>query len=288
MSRFACLGPRLLTACGVIVACSTACATSSTTTQTRTDGRLKVQPLEFTYDVGCSFASGDSTELGYYVASLIDLGPTGDEGESTEVDAGSFPRAVESSTSARCTSSLAFSTSATEGALVEVGHRYVSIIDGYVGSNPPELMGERSSAQWPLPQWQWLCGVGGLDTEHLRWLLDRVGRLRVAPPAVTDGGAPPTEADSAVTSALSAPPLDAGSIAPPPPALSDAAPAEDGSVTTVGSADASPATESDAGATPAATAWSQLEQAASTEGFPEPALVVAGGQSGLRGCVQLF
>lgn len=344
MLSFGSFARRPASVAGVLVMLS-ACTSSPSTVQVRTDGRLRVTPQEFTYDVGCSFASGSDSELGHYVATLLDLGT---------VDAGAKPELRGSATAARCTSSTTFSTTG-EDSLVEVGHRYAVIIDGYVGTTPPKVDGERPG-KWASPNWQWLCGIGGLPEAQLQELLTEAQRLArvqlpiaptplpmvdaavtTAPPTgevVADAAVTPSDASIGTASNATVTPSDVNAPDAAVSASTDSAP--DAAAVTVStdstpdavvtaSTDSTPdaavtastgstpdaaavtvstdstsavATASDTTSTPNTSAetgeagegaWlAALVTAADDDDFAPPAKVVAGGQSGLRGCVPLF
>jgi hypothetical protein len=271
-----------------------ACTSSASSVEVRTDGRLRVLPPEFTAEVGCSFASGDSAELSYYAATLIDLGLSPDaETEGEPTDDRKYPRTAGSGVAARCTSTTTFSTTASNAAsndgLIEVDHIYAAIVDGYAGSQLPDVKGERSAKNWSAPAWQWLCGIGGLDETQLDTLVTLAQNLTITqyvPPASDAGDA---LALSAELTDAAAEPMDAGAVA------------KDAGATATESSDASSSGPFDAAATvtprEAGTAaaeagaprdWrAELSSAAKGE-FAPPPKVVSGGQSGVRGCVPLF
>lgn len=183
-----------------------ACTATTSRVRVRTDGRLRVLPQEFTAAVGCGFASGDASELGYYVATLIDLGLSSDANPNDHTHArDAFPREAGSGVAARCTSTTTFSTEASgERSVVEIGHVYAAIVDGYAGLESPTISGSRRSGNWAAPAWQWLCGVGGLDETQLDWLIKRVQRLQTSAPS-----APPSDSSGSDTSSFP-PVIDAG------------------------------------------------------------------------------
>ncbi len=249
-----------------------ACSSAPPAAQVRTDGRLRVLPQEFTAEAGCSFASGDDSELGYYVATLVDLGSApGTEDDRTDVDTTDYPRVSGSGTVARCTSSTTFATRSNDTQL-QINHLYAAIIDGYQAAAPPELRRDRAASNWPAPRWQWLCSFGGLEETELRWLVDKVNELPrgATPPTSTspDAGSfndsgtwDNSEADAATTQA------DGSAVG------------EDEAATTLDSR-----TESaDAGV----SSWSEVLRSAALDEAPPPAQVVSGGQAGIRGCLLL-
>lgn len=272
------------------------CATPQSST-VRADGRLRVSPQEFTSDVGCRFSSGDETELGLYAATLVDLGT-----EDVDTDSDRYPRVSGSGPDAPCTSSTAFTT-APSTALVQVGHLYAAIIDGYEGFIKPQLRRSRREGNWTAPRWQWVCGVGGLDESQVRTLLARVYDLpRLAAPLTPDVPAPGGSTPDAGASdggvqqpvdGIDGGRFDGGSVA----STSDDQNAIDGGSTTLSaSADAAVDTSSssevtttapDTDADREAADLAKLLQAAALDDQPEPTLVVAGIEAGMRGCVLL-
>lgn len=256
------------------------CATPQSTT-VRADGRLRVSPQEFTSDVGCRFSSGEETELGHYVATLIDLGT-----EDVDTDGTSnarYPRVSGSGPAAGCTSSTAFST-APSNSLVDVGHLYVAIIDGYEGSNAPQVRRSRREGNWTAPRWQWVCGVGGLDESQVRTVLARVYDLpRLAslltPNVPQPGGSTQDAGTSDGGTHTPVTTVDGGSLDggnSEPSASADAAASTD--VMTSG-----PDTDADR----EAADLGKLLQSAALDDQPEPTLLVAGIEAGVRGCVLL-
>src|SRR5690606_12851421 len=187
-----------------------ACTATTSRVRVRTDGRLRVLPQEFTTAVGCGFASGDPKELGHYVATLIDLGLSDNADTDNHTRASdTFPREAGSGVAARCTSTTTFSTDASgERSVVETGHVYAAIIDGYAGLDAPTISGSRRTGNWPAPAWQWLCGIGGLDETQLDWLIKRVQRLQTSEPVM-----PPASDSSDASSSSSASDAGASSTA---------------------------------------------------------------------------
>lgn len=186
-----------------------ACTSTPSSVQVRTDGRLRVLPEEFTSEVGCSFASANSNELSYYVATLVDLGPAPEDGtESPETDDADYPQLAGSADAARCTSTTTFST-ASDDSPIEVGHIYAAIVDGYVGGSPT-VSGDRSKGNWTAPDWQWLCGIGGLDEKQLESLVKQAHLLDVKDPE-SDAGT--NVADAMASDASGSAVNDAGSDA---------------------------------------------------------------------------
>ncbi len=256
-----------------------ACSSAPPTAQVRTDGRLRVLPQEFTGEAGCSFASGDDSELGYYVATLVDLGLAPGTADETDVDTTDYPRVSGSGTVARCTSSTTFATRSNDTQL-QINHLYAAIIDGYPPAAPPELGRDRAGGDWPAPRWQWLCSFGGLDEVELRWLMDQVNELPrgATPPTTTprDAGGlgnsgtwDNSETDTAIIT------------------QADGSVVNEDDVVTTGIDTATPldlmTESSDAGV----SSWSQVLRAAALEGAAPPAQVVSGGQAGVRGCLLL-
>jgi hypothetical protein len=268
--------------------------TSPQSTTVRADGRLRVSPQEFTTDVGCRFSSGDEEELGLYAATLIDLGT-----EAVDPDSDRYPRVSGSGPDAPCTSSTAFTT-APSTALVQVGHLYAAIIDGYAGFTKPQLRRSRREGNWTAPRWQWVCGVGGLSKTQVRTLIERVYDLpRLAAPLVPSAPQPDGTAPDAGTSD--------GGFQGPVRGVDGGVPADGGSAansstadgeTTASSASPDAATDSsqssdvtssdpDTNTDRQAADLAKVLQAAALDDQPEPTLVVAGIEAGMRGCVLL-
>lgn len=295
-----------------------ACSSSPSSVTVRTDGRLRLQPTEFTTEVGCGFASGSDNELGHYVATLIDLGASPDtETEGPSTDTTRYPREAGSGVVTRCTSTTTFSTAASDESIVETGHIYAAIVDGYGGVQTPDVAGAREDQNWAAPAWQWLCGIGGLDETQLQWLVKRAQWLKAVPfepaPQTPDAAVSPTTADAAlgtvsgpvrtdggvsldasVTTEASAPaevltanPADAGDAAASsvPVTTTSGVEAETAAPTVDTAVGTSAAEARDAGV--ARDWWAELLTAAESDIAP-PAKVVGGRQSGVRGCVPLF